>query len=132
MTKLLLDQADQTSIKEFIMLMLGAPILKLELDDTQVDMCVRRTCDFMNASNKVADWSDTLRLMVAQEGSLAQVKMILGRIRTKYVLDAKGVNSKSKSSTILGPLDGNLLLLEGERQYLEWQRKVFGEISDKK
>lgn len=130
---LLDDDTVHDCIKDYILLMLGAPVVKIELDETQISMCINRTCQLMSSVAKVSDWSEKVQLMFAQEGALAQAKMILGRIRAKYGLDSKGVNSKSKSGTnVVCALDGNQLLAEGEKQYQDWQRKVFGKIGDKK
>jgi hypothetical protein len=123
------------NIKDYILIMLGAPVIKLELDSSHLDLCVTRTCDMMNASPRVAKWSDSVKLVVAQDGALAHAKMILGRIRAKYGghTDAKGVKtkrSKPASTNTFGPIDGPSLLNEGERQYLSWQQKVFGKIED--
>lgn len=125
------DEKVRGSIKDYILLMLGAPVVKVELDQQQLDLCVNRTCDMMSESTKVSQWCDAKKLMVAQDGSLAHAKLILGRIRSKYggFPDAKGVNTKRSKSTGANnfvPTDGRELLNEGERQYLEWQFKVFG------
>jgi hypothetical protein len=127
------DTKVRDNIKDFVLLMLGAPVVKIELDDRQLALCVDRTCEMMETSSKVAKWSDSLKLMVAQDGALAQAKLILGRVRAKYgLIDTKGVKSKSKSSSTNSfvPLDGHQLLQEGERQYQTWQLKVFGKIND--
>jgi len=126
------DPKVRGNIKDFVLLMLGAPVVKIELDENQVALCVDRTCDMMETSSRVTKWSDSLKLLVAQDGALAQAKLILGRVRAKYgFIDTKGVKSKSKSTTnSFVPLDGHQLLQEGERQYQSWQLKVFGKVND--
>ncbi len=130
----LADQKVRESIKEFILMMLGAPVVKIELDESQMDLCIKRTCEMMESSDKVANWSAAVRLMVAQDGALAHAKLMLGRVRAKFNLDTKGVNkTKSKISTNnIFPLDGGQLLIDGERQYNDWQLKVFGKIFEDK
>ena len=124
----LTDSKVQGEIKDFILLMLGAPVVKIELDDSQLDMCVSRVCEMMIDSPRVGKWSEAMKLMVAQDGALAQAKLILGRVRGKYGLDTKGVNTKSKSATnnIFPRMDGQQLLDEGSYEYQSWQQKVFG------
>lgn len=132
-----LNTPDITSkIKNYIIMMLGAPVVKIELDESQLAMCVDRICDLMDSTDRVAKWSDSLKLMVAQDGALSQAKLMLGRIRAKYgFVDTKGVKTKSKSGTKnpvmqFIPMDGSRLLDEGEREYLAWQKKVFGKINE--
>lgn len=125
---------DQT--KDYILMMLGAPLIKVELDENQIVMCVSRICELMDSTERVAKWSDSLKLMVAQDGALSQAKIILGRIRAKYgFLDIKGVKTKSKSGTKNNaihfvPMDGNRLLDEGKKEYIIWQKRVFGKINE--
>jgi hypothetical protein len=129
----IVDKKARDGIKNFILLMLGAPVVKVELDPQHLDLCVNRTCDMMSESTKAKQWCESKRLMVAQDGSLAHAKLVLGRIRSKFgyygSIDTKGVTKKSRSigANSFVPLDGRELLNEGERQYLEWQFKVFGE-----
>jgi hypothetical protein len=127
------DPEVRENIKDYILLMLGAPVVKIELDDKQVDLCVNRTCDMMDTSERVSKWSNSFKLMVAQDGALAQAKLILGRVRSKYgLIGAKEVKTKPKSTKtqpVFQPLDGDKLLEEGERQYHDWQKKVFGKVN---
>jgi hypothetical protein len=127
------DPKAKEQIQEYILLMLGAPIVRVELDKQQLDLCINRTCDFMGLSSRVSKWEEPLRLLVAQEGALAHAKLILGRIRAKYsgLLDVKGVKSKSKSTCSNSPVDGLELLHEGEREYQSWRQRVFGKIEGK-
>lgn len=121
------DVSVRNSIKEFIMLMLGAPLVKIEMDDAQLSLCVDRTCDMMLLSDEPESWGEGLLLMVAQDGALAHAKLILGRIRSKYESAPKGVTTIVDSgSNLVFPADGRELLVEGDIQYREWQFKVFG------
>lgn len=125
----LTDPKVQDSIKDFVLLMLGAPVIKVELDESQLTMCVKRTCEMMQTSPKVAKWSKSVKLMVAQDGALALAKLILGKIRSKFGLGTKGVNTKLKSATNnIFPQDGHQLSIEGEDAYYFWQLRVFGKI----
>lgn len=125
---MLTKQETYDKIKQYILIMLGSPVVKVELNDEQLDFCVRRTCELMNESTKVNGWCDVKKLMVAQDGAYAQAKIVLGRIRSKYGLDSKEViktNSKPNVYTQLTPVDGRQLLEEGEFQYVNWKYKVF-------
>jgi hypothetical protein len=129
----LTDPKVKDQIKDYIMLMLGAPVVKIELDDNHLALAVNRTCEMMQTSHKTAKWDDSFKLMVAQDGALALAKLMLGRIRSKFgLIDIKGVKSKSKSTAVsFTPMDGQQLLEEGEKQYQSWQNKVFGKINEK-
>lgn len=124
------DAKLREDIKDFILKMLGAPLVKIELDDQQVDLCVDRTCEFMASSKKVEAWDRATKKMIAQDGALAHAKMMLGRVRTKYgalVTGTKGVKTKPTAplgANTMFPADGNVLLAEGERQYENWQKRV--------
>lgn len=129
------DAKVKEGMKDYILLTLGAPVVKVELDEGQLDLCVNRVCEMMGNSSRVASWSDVFKLAVAQDGALAHAKMILGRVRAKYGFkDVKEVKTKSKSKTDstlpFSPLDGGQLLEEGERQYRLWYTRVFGKIKD--
>lgn len=125
------DAKLRDDIKDFILKMLGAPMVKIELDDQQLTMCIDRTAEFMASSEKVEAWSSAQKKVVLQDGALAHAKMMLGRVRTKYgalVTGTKGVKSKPNSplgANALFPTDGQVLLSEGERQYNDWFSRVF-------
>jgi len=108
---------DKEKIKDFIIAMLGAPIVKIELDDQLLELVVNRTTELMDGSAKVQKWSPAVKQMVAEDGALAQAKLILGRVRGKY---------KGPLGSGMIVMDGKELLNEGERQYFNWQEKVFG------
>jgi hypothetical protein len=118
-------------IRDFVLKMLGAPLVKLELDDQQVALCIDRTCELMASSKNVEAFSAGRKKMIVQDGALALAKMMLGRARTKFGVQGtgtKGVKSKpqtSLSASVMFPVDGNTLLAEGERQYEDWKRLVF-------
>lgn len=132
--KKLTDPEIYNKIKDYVITMLGAPVVQIELDECQLALAVSRICEIMDSVDNVSKWGDAFRLMVAQDGALSQAKLMLGRIRAKYgFVDTKGVRTKSKSgtnshATRLVPLDGERLLVEGEKEYLAWQKIVFGNI----
>jgi hypothetical protein len=116
------------TIKAYVLKMLGAPILKIELDDGQLDLCVDRTCGFMAQSKNVSQWEENLKVLMAQDGALAHAKLMLGRVRAKFgFTGTKGVKTKPNQlgTNSIFPLDGESLLNEGERQYENWKSKVF-------
>lgn len=122
------DPAFREEIKVYILTMLGAPVLKIELTDEQVNLCIDRTCKFMAKSNNVSGWDDGKKVLEAQDGALAHAKLMLGRVRDKFGhTGAKGVKTKP-NQPVTNPifvLDGPVLLDEGERQYENWKSKVF-------
>lgn len=123
-----LDKEFKNEIKNFVQKMLGAPIVKIELDADQIDLCIDRTCDFMRSSKNVSQWEESFKILMAQDGALAHAKLMLGRVRAKFgITGDKGVNTKPSllSANTIFPLDGENLLEEGERQYEKWKNKVF-------
>lgn len=64
--------------------MLGAPAQKVELDDQQIELCVKESFSFFesNTGNK-PDTSDQKVIQLLQEGALVFAKIMLGRIRAK-------------------------------------------------
>ena len=115
-------------IKDYVLLMLGAPVVKVELDESQLELCVSRVCDFMDQSAVVAGWEESRKVMEAQDGALAHAKLMLGRIRNKFRVDPKGVTLTSTPDGAIHslPADGERLLDEGEREYKAWRANVFG------
>lgn len=126
------DQEVKDRIKEYILVMLGAPVVKIELNDEQLTLCIDRVCGMMKESAKVE--SEAEKLMIAEDGALALAKMVLGRVRAKFGVpsDVKGVNTMSGhagSTSPFIPADGKMLLKEGKKEYRFWQSKVFDKLS---
>lgn len=126
-----IGEDERKKMRNFILLSLGAPVVKIELDDQQLDLCINRICDLMDQSPKAEDYSESHWLMIAQDGALALAKIMLGRVRAKFggVGDMNGGDSTSRPAcmnNLSQPLDGGQLLVEGEKQYQDWQRKVYG------
>ena len=122
------DAKFKDSVKDFVLKMLGAPVLKIELDDEQIALCIDRTCSFMALSKNTSHWEEPLKVLVAQDGALAHAKLMLGRVRAKFgIMGAKGVKTKPNQlgANSIFPLDGENLLEEGERQYEKWKKLVF-------
>lgn len=99
--------------KEFVLLMLGAPVVSIELDERQLDLCVNEAIDALEAHYPNALLPEGMYTRLAKDGALALAKTMLGRIRSKF-------------SHYPGPcheicLDGETLLAEGKEG---WDRFI--------
>jgi hypothetical protein len=86
--------------KDHILLMLGAPVIKIELDATQIDHAIRYAEELIDCFG--FSGYDHFSFLL-KEGSLAYAKYMLGRIRVKYI------------NTAPSPDDGFALVNEGRR-----------------
>lgn len=98
-------------LREFVIVMLGSPAIKIELNEHQLDLAI----DFARervVTTQVAedDWP-----VLIKEGALIYAKKILGRIRSKFSGLPHGVT-----------LDGPMLLDEAEREMKVWEHKLGG------
>ena len=90
---------------DYILLQLGAPVVKVELDQQQISLCYDKAVEEIENSPYVE------RPSTVMDGALAYAKTILGRVRSKYHNDAS-------------PMDGPSLMAEGERDLLRWREKI--------
>lgn len=77
-----MDLKDRTTIGEYVLLMLGAPVVKIELDPKQLEACVdtaEREVDILLAKVEAQH-----RYTMVQERSLIEAMNLLARIRGKY------------------------------------------------
>lgn len=111
-----LTEQEQETIKDYILLMLGAPVLKIELDDKQLKFATAEAVE--HVAHRVRDNLDEHGrrkfLAVVKQGAYIKAKHILGRIRSKFKnggpLDMK--------------LDGELLLKESKEELKDWHLLV--------
>lgn len=98
-------------VKEYVLMMLGAPVVQIELDDQQLDMCYDVTVQEMNdyAVHKGLQSIDALPIIghsVLRDGAVARAKMMLGMIRNQMA----GA--------------GRSLQREGRADYARYQRRL--------
>lgn len=104
-----MTEKERAQVRDYVLLMLGAPVVKIELDEKNVDLFIEKaTEDTMNAIHRT-------NLTLIKMGALALAKIMLGRIRGKY-------------KNIPGPgdvtLDGTSLLKEGNADLVEWKEAL--------
>jgi hypothetical protein len=68
--------------KDHILFMLGAPVLKIELDDGQVQHALDHTQELIDFSD--SGGSEEEYGLLLKEGALAFAKYMLGRVRVKF------------------------------------------------
>lgn len=97
-------------IEDFVLLMLGAPVLKIELDPQQLAFVVEEAEREIAAqeTKEGRTVKEAVRNRLLQQGALANAKIILGRIRSKYA-KAPGPDGGIQ-------LDGPALVKEGRRE----------------
>lgn len=116
--KITFTDADKTAVKEYIMLMLGAPVVQIELDDKHLTFAVNEALARVTYQagtqppGEVAGHHQTNCVFLVEEGALAYAKLILGRIRSKFHGAMIGA---------LQPSDGESLLREGENELGMWK-----------
>ena len=100
--------------KEYVLLMLGAPVAKIELTDGQLDFCYDSALNKLQhayARRKYFTLLDSARAQDENfliDGVLAHAMIVLGRIRTHSGCDPEARN----------------LLLEGEENLNIWQSRL--------
>ncbi len=102
-----------SKVTRYILLMLGAPVIKIELDEMQVHQAIDEAASRIETWDLDETlWEEGLYEMVLKDGALAYAKRILGHIRRMYVnVDDKGLS-----------LDGMALVNESAQEIKEWQR----------
>ena len=105
-----------TNVLNFVEMMFGVPIVKIEIDEKKIDDVIRHVNQIISVyqPNMQKD-SPLLYDLMVKEGSLAYVKYIVGRIRAKYpVVNAPCGDIK----------DGLYLTREGNNEIQKWKRAV--------
>lgn len=108
---------DKEKVKDYTLLMLGVPVVKVELDDQQIDFAYNSTLELFNeiARGKgLASISDlgVNAINAFQSIALAKATIMLGRIRSKW-------------NPVPGPegdihMDGSALVEEGKCDLNYW------------
>ena len=81
---------DKSQIRDYVLLMLGAPVLQIELDEKQIDFIIDSTEDKLRskieqAGFKLEEEVNSPRYnRFMQEGALWGAMVVLGRIRRKF------------------------------------------------
>ncbi len=91
-------------VKDYVLLMLGAPVVKIELDPQQLDMCFQETYDDLDQHAHGIGGINALPIRgigLLKRGALARAKQMLGRVRS-------GV-----AGIVAGHVDGGWLITEG-------------------
>lgn len=112
-----LTKEEKQQITDYVLLMLGAPVIKIELDPQQLDLVLTETINIVDERlNRVPE--DKLRktcLRLVQEGALVHAKIVLGRIRSKFQ------SPPGPGGRII--LDGKQLLKEASEDMTCWTEK---------
>lgn len=86
-------------IKDYILLMLGAPVVKIELDTQHLIFAIEMTQDLIEAYETMPEnhrtelLPDKMRTELLKQGSLAHAKLILGRIRSTVMASYDNIQS---------------------------------------
>lgn len=109
-----LSDQERKKAREYTLVMLGAPVLKIELDEAQLDLCIEMTVDFIGQyEDEIKDKERKVFLQQVNEGTCCFAKEILGRIRSKFAEIPGGIK-----------LDGKDLLKEGRQDLKEWKASI--------
>jgi len=113
-----LTDKEKTQIKDYVLLMLGAPVIKIEIDPQQLDLVLAEATTVVDErlSRVPEDKVKTTALRLVQEGALIHAKIVLGRIRSKFE-SPPGPGGKIK-------LDGKQLLNESRDEMHWWLEKL--------
>jgi hypothetical protein len=107
-------------VEDYVLLMLGAPVVKVELDPQQLAFCVQQAEAVIMAYEQMPQTSrkipDKVMADLLNRGALAFAKLILGRIRSKYK------NVPGPSGDVC--LDGSVLLREGKEDLVEFEQYI--------
>lgn len=109
---------DYEEIRKFIRIMLGDPVVKIELTDDQLDAAIKNAFDYvLHACGDELEGKDCHHIAIlTREGALIFAKEILGRIRAKYET-VPGTKGECK-------LDGKVLLAEATKALPLWKKEI--------
>lgn len=107
------------SVKDYVLLMLGAPVVQVELTDQQLEACIAQAIsDFSVAFSKAlaqgAKIPDAVKNDLIQTKALIEAIFVLSRIRGKC---------KNMPNTPL-KLDGKQLFSHAKIMLTEWNNKI--------
>jgi hypothetical protein len=113
-------ELNRKTVKDYVLLMLGAPVVKIELDEAQLDLCVDQAQMKVDIRMNRAEWDQVesdIYLSLVQEGALVYGKMILGRIRSKF-------HGAPNCNPAIPAMDGPALLEEAYGDLERWEDRV--------
>jgi hypothetical protein len=89
-------------VKDYVLMMLGAPVVKIELDDQQLDLCYEATVFDMNnyAVYKGLAGIEALPIVghsILRDGALARAKIMLGRIRNQLAGSGRSLQREGRA-----------------------------------
>lgn len=109
---------DKNKITDYVLAMLGAPIIKIELDPQNIENAVDSATNTFTAYAKMSErtLSDEMTRKLIQDGTLAYAKLMLGHIRRKYK------NPPGPSGGI--QLDGQQLINEAKLDIKDFEEQL--------
>ena len=116
-------------VKNYVLAMLGAPVVQVEIDNDQLALCEECAKEFLDQHIRRVNAEEDPQTyeMALQEGALIYAKMMLGRIRSKYI-NTPGPNCCSGYSGVDSGvgclLDGGVLLAEAREEIDTWKENV--------
>ena len=105
---------------EFAEYMLGAPVLKLEINQAQLAAIYEYVVAVLATSNVAL--TDAQKQLVTMDGMLAYCKYVVGRIRSKYQ-NVPGYTAHPVNEGIY-PCDGPELVTEALDEIASWKAKL--------
>ena len=96
------------AVHDYILLMLGSPVVKIELDSQNLDHAVKVAANVIRVFGEMSTktLSDEMQQKLLQEGAFAYAELMLGHIRRKYSTSVESEGFKCS-------LDGQQLVNEG-------------------
>ena len=112
-----MEMKKREQIRDYVLLMLGAPVIKVELTEEHLNLCVDLAESDTSAYFEVTDIGERHYYDLVQDRAMSKALGILSRIRGKYNF-APGPDGKYIT------LDAKQLRQEAHNQNLEWHYKV--------
>lgn len=112
-------EENKNKMRDYILMMLGAPVITVELDDAQIDLSIAQAKKYVDCYLAESEEYDGIREDLIQEGALIYAKMILGRIRCKFQ------NVENRPG-----MDGESLIEETRNELPAWRERVLSYVYD--
>ena len=117
------EYPDKKETLDYVLLSLGAPVCKVELDQQQLDACYDQTkqmFDRVATSKGLGNLNrDGMGQEVFKNIVIAKATIMLGHIRRKYTVDEDW-----KGSASLYKLDGDEMVKEGNENLIYWTQYI--------
>lgn len=115
-----LTDTQRKQMGEYILMMLGAPVVKIELDKEQVELAIDQSLRHVDSyyvdKTIEVDKQKERALLLVHEGAYILAKLMLGRIRSKFV-SPPGPGGSIK-------LDGPALVKEANQEFKNWKNRL--------